>query len=502
MNIEIEQKYKHAYNLLQGIMESPKNISIFALDRNYQYLVFNKNHQTITEQIWGDKIEIGSCFLTFIKNPLNREKTKVNCDRALAGEAFTIIEEYKDLLHERHWHEMVFSPLKNDDGDVIGLAVFLTDITERKNAEIKIAKETIRRRILIEQSSDGIVIIDKDGHVIEANLKFAEMLGYSLKEISSLHQCEWDAKFTPDELTDMRNQVDEKGDHFETTHRRKDATLYDVDISSNAAMFGEQKLIFCVCRDITERKQTEKELLKAKLEAESASRAKSQFIATMSHELRTPLTSVIGFSDVLSTNTSEKLTEKEQVYIDNIRNSGEQLLNIINDILELSKIDSGKIELECEKFFVKEVFDEILPIMTQMASKKNIDISVNNEIPFETIFADRVRVKRIMYNLLSNAIKFSPDNRIVSVIVDKSDSTIKVSVSDMGIGIPKDRLKDIFNPFTQVDSSDTRKYGGTGLGLAIVKQLVELHKGIIWVESEEGKGSTFSFTLPMKELNK
>ena len=501
MSIEIEQKYKHAYNLLQGIMESPKDISIFALDRNYQYLVFNKNHQTLTEQIWGVKIEIGSCFLSYVKDSSNREKAKVNFDRALAREAFSIIEEHQDILLERHWHEMVFSPLKDDEGNVIGLTVFLTDITERKNAEIKIAEETVRRRILIDQSSDGIVIVDKDGYVIEANLKFAEMLGYSREEVLSLNQYDWNAKFTPDELNDMRSQVDENGYHCEKRHRRKDGTLYDVDISSNAAMFGEDKLIFCVCRDVTERKQAEKDLLKAKLEAESASRAKSQFIATMSHELRTPLTSVIGFSDVLSTNTSEKLTEKEQGYIDNIRNSGEQLLNIINDILELLKIDSGKIELECEKFFVKEVFDEILPIMTQMASKKNIDISVNNEIPFETIFADRVRVKRIMYNLLSNAIKFSHENSVVSVIADKNDTTIEVSVSDTGIGIPKDRLKYIFDLFTQVDSSDTRKYGGTGLGLAIVKQLVELHKGTIWVESEEGKGSTFTFALPIREFN-
>ncbi|WP_162272971.1 PAS domain S-box protein [Methanolobus vulcani] len=436
-------------------------------------------------------------------HPDDKLRVRGDLEKYLNGEipGFNIEFRVIDRNGNNVWIQVRGAALRSENGTAYRMAGSITDITERKNAEIKIAEGTVRRRILIEQSSDGIVVLDKDGYVFEANLKFAEMLGYSPEEVLSLHQCDWDAKFTPDELNDMRSRIDEKGDHFETTHHRKDGTLFDVEISSNAAMFGEQKLIFCVCRDITERKQAEKELLRAKLEAESANRAKSQFIATMSHELRTPLTSVIGFSDILSTNASDKLTEKEQVYIDNINNSGKHLLDIINDILDLSLVDSGKIELECEKVFVKEVFDEILTIKTLKASKKNIDIRINNKIPFESIFADKVKFKQIMFNLLSNAIKFSHENSVISVIADKKDTTIEVSVSDTGIGIPKDRLKYIFDPFTQVDSSDTRKYGGTGLGLAIVKQLVELHKGTIWVESEEGKGSTFTFTLPIREFN-
>ena len=490
-----EWKYRHAYNLLHGIMESPKDISILALDRNYQYLVFNKSHQVIAEQIWGAKIAVGASFLTYIKDPSNREKAKVNFDRTLAGESFTIIEEYRDILLKRHWYENVFSPLKDDEGNVIGLTVFLTDISKLKKNEIKIAEEGVRRRVLIEQSSDGIVVLGKDGKVFEANHKYAEMLGYSQEEVLSLHIWDWDAQFTRDELENMRSNIDVKGDHFETIHRRKDGTLFDVEISSNAAMFGEQKLIFCVCRDITERKKTEKELLHAKLEAESANRAKSQFIANMSHELRTPLNSVIGFSDILSSNMGGELTENQLRYVTYINETGKHLLEIINDILNLSLIEAEKMELDCETFSVKEILDKLVNQMTPMASEKNISITVDNKIQPDEIVADILKFKQIMYNLLSNAIKFTPDKGKVSVTAIKIDNEVQISVSDTGVGIPEQWLEHIFTPFVQVNGSHTRRYGGTGLGLSIVKHFVEMHKGNIWVTSEEGKGSTFTFTI-------
>ncbi|TGC06992.1 ATP-binding protein [Methanolobus halotolerans] len=492
---QAERKYRQAHNILQGVLESPTNVVIFALDRYYQYLVFNKNHQITMEQIWGVKIEVGVSMLTYIKDPSDREKAKVNFDRALVGEAFTIIEEYGDTLLERRWYENVYSPLKDDEGNIIGLTLFLTDITENKKAEIKIAEEAVRKRVLIEQSHDGIVILDQKGKVFEANRKYAEMLGYSPEEILTLHVWDWDAQWTREQLMEIHRKVDEKGDHFETIHRRKNGTLFDVEVSTNAAMFGEQKLIFCVCRDITERKRVEKELLRAKLEAESGNRAKSQFIANMSHELRTPLTAVIGFSDLLSMNAHDKLTEKELGYIGHINKSGEHLLEIINDILDLSKADAGKMVLECENFSIRELLDEIAAQMTPIASKKNISIRIDNEIPNAYIFADRLKFKQIMYNLLSNAIKFTPDNGKVFVTAVNNDNEVQVSVSDTGIGISVNKQKDIFTPFVQVDESNKRVYGGTGLGLSLVKQYVEMHKGNVWVKSEEGKGSTFTFTI-------
>jgi signal transduction histidine kinase len=171
------------------------------------------------------------------------------------------------------------------------------------------------------------------------------------------------------------------------------------------------------------------------------------------------------------------------------------LLDLINDILDLSKIEAGKMELQCENFSLKALFDEIKILVSPMASKKNVSIRIKNQIDSDTIFADKTKLMQIMLNLLGNAIKFSQDYGNIVIIAEKSNDEIRISVSDSGIGIPESRLVDIFDPFVQVDISNKRKYGGTGLGLTLVKRYVEMHKGNIWVKSEEGKGSTFTFTI-------
>ncbi|MBN2109473.1 MAG: HAMP domain-containing histidine kinase [Methanosarcinaceae archaeon] len=215
----------------------------------------------------------------------------------------------------------------------------------------------------------------------------------------------------------------------------------------------------------------------------------------MSHELRTPLNPVIGFSDILSSTMFGELNEKQLMYVTHINESGKHLLELINDILKLSKMEAGKMELECEKFSVKEAFDKIVIQIAPMASGKNISITVDNNIQADEIFADKLKFKQIIYNLLSNAIKFTQDDGKVFVTATKNDNKVQISVSDTGIGIPEQRLKDIFTPFTQVDGSNKRIYGGTGLGLSLVRRFVEMHRGNIRVKSEEGKGSTFTFTI-------
>jgi hypothetical protein len=374
------------------------------------------------------------------------------------------------------------------------------NITERKKFEIKCVEDERRRRILIEQSNDGIVVLDKNGKVCEANKKYAQMLGYSHEEFLSSHVWDWDARFTRDELELMHSVTDAEGDHFETVHRRKDGTLFDVDIRTNAAIFGEQKMIFCVCRDITKRKQEEKELLDAKLEAESANKAKSQFLANMSHELRTPLNAIIGFSETLGNEMFGELTEKQLRHARHINVSGKHLLELINNILDLSKIEAEKMDLDREIFSVAEVFNEILAQMTPMTSGKNISIGITNENSNDCIFADRMKIKQIMYNLLSNAVKFTSENGKIWITSEIVNSNIQISVSDTGIGITPDEQKTIFDSFRQVSSTHNRTYGGTGLGLAIVKHYVEMHSGEIHLESEVGKGSTFTFTIPVSTI--
>ncbi|TQD25878.1 PAS domain-containing protein [Methanolobus vulcani] len=378
------------------------------------------------------------------------------------------------------------------------ILVVIRNITERKKLETKIIEDNLRRRIFIEQSSDGIVVIDNNGKVYEANEAFARMIGYSLKEVSSLYIWDWDARFTRDELKGMVNITNRQVSHFETTHRRKDGTLYDVDICADAAIFENRNLCFCVCRDITTRKQAERDLLHAKHEAEYANKAKSQFLATMSHELRTPLNSIIGFSDILLDGIFGELNDKQLRYISNVSNSGRYLLGIINDILDISKIEAGEIELKPEEVSVHCLLEEMLSLMQPLASDKEIVIKLEIEPQLDIITADGRMFKQLLYNLINNAIKFTDIGGIVTIKAKRKENVAHISVIDTGIGISTEDQDKLFRPFSQLDSSLSRQYEGTGLGLAICKNFVELHHGKIWVDSEVGKGSTFTFTTPIE----
>ncbi|MDK2826286.1 MAG: hypothetical protein PWQ44_1466, partial [Methanolobus sp.] len=596
---EAEKNYRQAYKLLQGVIESPKDVIIFALDKEYRYIAFNKNHQVTMKNIWNADIKIGDCMPDYIKSPDDVEKAKINFDRVLAGESFTVIEEYGNLLMERRWFENVYSPLEDDSGNVIGLTLFLTDITERKMSEMellrkemqlrtaqsvgnvgsweidlnsrkvdasdearkiygleddkeyviediqemplpeyrpildetmtnllqknlpydvefkikrkndgqirdihsaaeyfvernvivgmiqditerkeverRIIEEVTQRRLLIENSSDGIVIINQNGQILEANKQYAEMTGYTPDELLEMHIWELDAKWTQEEMFFHFKNFKERSQYIETTIRRKNNSLINVEISSSMVTLNQETLIFSVCRDITGRKNTEMALLRAKALAEESNQIKSEFIANMSHELRTPLNSVIGFSQVLNDKIFGDLNEKQSHYVSNILKSGNHLLKLINDILDVSKIESGNMLYEPEPISISEVLEESITLMEPLIKERHIDFKNNIELDGLKVNADKTKIKQILYNLLSNAIKFTSKYGKVWVDCKVENDNIQISVSDNGIGIAPEQQKDIFDPFKQVSSSNNRTHGGTGLGLAIVKYYVEMH---------------------------
>ncbi|GAN32997.1 MAG: response regulator [Candidatus Brocadia sp. AMX2] len=238
-------------------------------------------------------------------------------------------------------------------------------------------------------------------------------------------------------------------------------------------------------------------LQQAVLALERANKMKSEFLANMSHELRTPLNAIIGFAEVLRDKISGDLNEEQMDFVNDIHSSGRHLLQMINDILDLSKIEAGKMELQYEAFLVSEAIEDVYTILKGLASKKHLELKTAVLTDVKSIEADRVKFKQILYNLLSNAIKFTPENGKITLEAGIVDDMLQVSVSDTGIGMKSEDQEKVFKEFWQADSSFARKYEGTGLGLALTKRIVEMHGGKIWFESEYGKGSIFYFALPL-----
>ncbi|MEI6207907.1 MAG: ATP-binding protein [Desulfuromonadales bacterium] len=243
-----------------------------------------------------------------------------------------------------------------------------------------------------------------------------------------------------------------------------------------------------------------RELAVKNRQLEEASRIKSEFLANMSHELRTPLNSVIGFSEVLQDQMYGPINKKQREYVNNIHNSGRHLLALINDILDLSKVESGAMKLELSNFSLLEALDISLVMLREKAVKGGINLRLNlareNDIH---IVADMRKLKQIMFNLLSNAVKFTPAPGTVDVNVMRNGNSVEISVTDSGIGIRAEDIPKLFRPFTQLESVYTREFEGTGLGLSLARQLAELHGGSIRVESTFGAGSRFSVTIPLTQ---
>ena len=357
----------------------------------------------------------------------------------------------------------------------------------------------------IEQSYNAIVLTDLAGDIVFVNAAFKSISGYSREEALGKNPRILKTDYlSPDVYKKLWQTISSGGVwRGEFYNKRKDGSYYWENAVISPVKDSEGKIInyLAIKEDITSRKATEEKLNQAKAEAEAASRYKSEFLANMSHEIRTPLNAILGFNQML---LAEEDNPGKAQKLEIIRRSGKTLLGLINDILDLARIESGKLEIEELPFNPHQEFSSTIELFFQKATEKNVQLIyfIDPAMPVK-VKGDDLRIKQVLLNLLSNSLKFTPAGGRIYIEIIKSwsaDSTCRLlfSVTDTGIGIPQDKKELIFEAFSQADTSITRKFGGTGLGLAISINLVKQMGGILQMESEEGKGSRFYFELELK----
>ncbi len=392
-------------------------------------------------------------------------------------------------------------------------------------SQLALAEESTRRRTMVEESHDGIVVLNERGKVFEVNRRFADMLGYTPAEMSALHVWDWDGRWQREDMLDETGRFAPKGGHFGTRHRRKDGSTLDVEVSSSSLMVDGQRLYFSVVRDVSERKRIEfeleqyrhgleervmertAELAQAREQAEVANQAKSAFLANMSHEIRTPMNAVIGLTYLLQ---KAHLPLEHAQRLDKIAEASTHLKALLDDVLELSKIEAGRVQLECAPFSVPFLLGQVLALVEESARSKGLAITTVSTVPADWVLCgDVTRLRQALLNYVSNAIKFTPGGGVqmrAFVVEDGYDAEpileptvlLRVEVQDTGIGLSQEQQSRLFSDFEQADASITRKYGGTGLGLAITRRLAALMGGATGVSSVLGQGSTFWFTARVR----
>jgi PAS domain S-box-containing protein len=418
--------------------------------------------------------------------------------------------------------------VRDSSGQILHFDAIIEDITERRRAEEALRESEERYRTLVENATDAIYMVDAHENILSVNQTTARFLGKRPekligKKVSDIFPPEIAARFTEEfRLTFRTGQSIMACD-------RLDAGWMELWVSTSLNPIrnssGEVVAIMGVTRDITEQKRLERELqetneqldaqneelqvqseelmaqqqelMESTQEAARANQLKSEFLANMSHELRTPLNAIIGFSQLLRDETPGKLNQEQKQCLDDVLESSQHLLNLINEVLDLSKIESGRAELKLENVDLKELITPLTRVMRPILGQKKQELEVEIEAGLPQIRVDKTKMGQVLRNLLANSSKFTPEGGKLWITAARADDWLHLSVIDNGAGIKKEDLERIFEPFCQLDYTPGNGKGGTGLGLAVVKEIVERHGGQIRVESEYGRGSRFTISLPL-----
>ncbi|MBW2084212.1 MAG: PAS domain S-box protein, partial [Deltaproteobacteria bacterium] len=500
--LESEKRYRH-------LVEKADDI-IYKTDSKGHFTFFNAIAFKITG--YPEQELMGKHYLELIR-PDYHEDAKKSYGLQLKKRTPSTYYEFPMVTKDGKeiWLGQHVQVIVKDDR-IEGVHAVARDITKRKRAEKALLESEERFKTISITAKDAILMMDNEGNISFWNPTAEEIFGYSSQEAigKELHLL-----LTPKRYHEacykglskfkQSGQGSAIGKTLELEAVKKNGTEIPIELSLSAIKIKDGWHSVGIIRDITERKRAEEALKEAKMAAEAANRTKSEFLASMSHEIRTPMNAIIGMADLLS---ETPLTPEQEEYVQVFQSAGENLLNIINDILDISKVEAGHLDLEEIDFDLGELVEKTCEIMALRAHEKALELAchVTPDVPTEFV-GDPVRLRQIFVNLIGNAVKFTEKGEVFvevktqgSKLREQGEGAVELtfSVADTGIGIPPEKVDTIFDIFTQADSSTTRKHGGTGLGLTISKRLVELMGGRIWVESQMGQGSTFYFTASFK----
>jgi PAS domain S-box-containing protein len=494
----LEKRLDGIYANTRTILDNTSD-GIWSLDDHGRLLIMNSVAKDNLKEHGGRTPAIGEPFFDNI-NPLFIEIWQPIFQRALSGQEVITIDKYKDGDHE-FYLELACTPIVSNKENV-GVSFIARNVTEREQAEAKVRESEKNFRSVFTGSQVPILLTAMiDNSIVDLNDACAKLYGYNPKEMIGKDLYEI---IPTDNQNQFKQDLDKylhgKVDLLDTYIKPFKGKSIPVQATVTEIYYNQKPCYLIFLNDISKRIETENILKKARESAEKSAEFKSLFLANMSHEIRTPMNAMLGFADLLKKTT---LSEEQNEFVEIISNSGQDLLVIINDILDLTKIEAGKLELRPRNFPLEKIFKKVMRLHGNKAEEKGVELKMEilTSLPDE-VFMDDLRITQILNNLLSNAIKFTEKGtvclRIDQTALDKVDY-LQITVVDSGIGIPEGELKTIFENFNQVDSSMQRKYRGTGLGLAIVSQLCSLMKGEIIARSEEGKGSEFELMLPLDE---